>query len=73
MVEIDINKFKKLKDETVTLYKTFGNIKCPYLNAKVAFTTKGLKHLEFKGWNRSRPIKDQYMRCLLYTSDAADE
>lgn len=59
--------FVKIKDEAENFYKTIGEIYCPYFGEKIAFNTKGFKHLKFKSDKRARPYKDQYPRLkLLY-------
>lgn len=61
----DEKDFLKIKGEAEEFYKTIDNIYCPYLKEKVAFNTKGLKHLKFKSNRQARPRKDQYSRLKL--------
>ena len=55
----------KSKKEAEDFYKTIGEIKCPYFKEKIAFNTKGLKHLKFKSNQRARTKTDQYSRLKL--------
>ena len=57
--------FLKVKSEAEEFYKTIGDIYCPYFKEKIAFNTKGLKHLKFKSNRQARPGKDQYSRLKL--------
>ncbi len=61
----DEHDFQKIKDEADCLYKTIGEIYCPYFKEKIAFNVKGLKHLKFKSDRQARPLKDQYSRLKL--------
>ena len=61
----DEKDFLEVKDKAEKFYKTIDNIYCPYLKEKVAFNTKGLKHLKFKSDRQARPRKDQYSRLKL--------
>ncbi len=60
-MEIPIEKFNKIKEEAEALYKSLEDIYCPYLQDSVAFNAKGLDHIKFKEWNRTRPVAEQYM------------
>lgn len=64
-MNIDLKKFEKIKEESLEFYNSLGEIKCPYFNDKVSFNTKGIQHLRFKAFNKTRPIQDQYMRLKL--------
>lgn len=66
---IPIEKFNKVKIEAEKFYKSVGDIYCPYFKERINLNHKGLEHIEFKGNNAIRPIKDQYRRLkiLKYT------
>jgi len=57
--------FLKVKNGAEKFYKKIGDIYCPYFKEKIAFNTKGLKHLKFKSNRQARPAKDQYSRLKL--------
>jgi hypothetical protein len=61
----DIDKFNKAKDEAEKFYKNIGKVYCPYLKDSVSFNVKGLDHIKFSDWNKTRPLKDQYIRLRL--------
>lgn len=61
----DEKDFLKIKREAEKFYKRIGDIYCPYFKEKIAFNTKGLKHLKFKSNRQARPEKDQYSRLKL--------
>jgi len=63
MINTDDFEYVKLRGEK--LYKTLGEIYCPYFKEKISFNSKGLEHLKFIGRGRSRGVKDQYMRFKL--------
>lgn len=64
-MEIDQQKFERIKKEAIEFYNSIGEIKCPYFSGKVSFNTLGMQHLKFKSWNRTRTKPDQYMRFKL--------
>ncbi len=64
-MEIDAEKFARVKADAETFYKAVGEIYCPYLKEAVAFNAKGLDHIKFKDWNRTRLIEDQFFRLKL--------
>lgn len=64
-MDIDIEKFKKIKEEAEKFYKEIGEVYCPYFQETVSFNAKGLDHIKFGEWNKARPIKQQYMRLKL--------
>jgi len=64
-VEIDFKKFNKLKKESINFYNSLEKVKCPYFSDDISFNSKGMRHLKFKSWNKSRSVKDQYMRFKL--------
>ncbi len=56
-----------VKRKAEILYKTFNEVYCPYFGVKIAFNSKGWKHLRFKGKHQARTKIDQYARLkLLY-------
>jgi hypothetical protein len=59
------SEFDITKANGEALYKTFGNVYCPYFKAKIAFNSKGLEHLRFKSRNQARLPADQFMRLKL--------
>ena len=61
-MEFTIEKFNEIKHEAEDYYNSIGKIRCPYFGEDVHFNTKGLDHLIFKGYNRTRPIQDQFAR-----------
>lgn len=61
----DEKDFLKIKKEAEKFYKRISDIYCPYFKEKIAFNTKGLKHLKFKSNRQARPGKDQYSRLKL--------
>jgi len=62
---IDFERFREIKKRAESKYRNFENVNCPYLKEKVNFNTKGLDHIKFKRWNKTRSIDDQYMRLKL--------
>ena len=62
---VDIKKFEKIKKKAEEFYKSLSSVHCPYLGGEVNFNTKGLDHIKFKNWNRTRVRDDQYMRLKL--------
>ncbi|KKR13750.1 MAG: hypothetical protein UT42_C0039G0005 [Candidatus Falkowbacteria bacterium GW2011_GWA2_39_24] len=61
-MEISFEKFTKIKSDAESFYKTIGEVHCPYFNERITFNSKGLDHIKFKEWNKTRLIKDQYLR-----------
>jgi len=62
---MDQEKFNETKEEAEEFYRSLGSVLCPYFNEKVNFNAKGLDHIKFKKWNKTRVIDDQYMRLKL--------
>ena len=56
---------KKIDYKARSFYKRIKSVYCPYFGEKVAFNTKGLKHLKFKSDKQARPYRDQYPRLKL--------
>lgn len=61
-MEITSEKFARVKDNSEIFYKALSDVHCPYFNDVVAFNAKGLDHIKFKDWNKTRLIGDQYLR-----------
>lgn len=64
-MELDLEKFEKVKNKAEKFYKALNSVYCPYLKGKVNFNARGLDHIKFKTWNRARVRHDQYMRLKL--------
>ena len=62
VLEFTFEKFNQVKKEAEDFYEKIGKVKCPYFLDDVHFNVKGLDHLIFKEWNKTRIIKDQYIR-----------
>ena len=57
-----MSKFKEVKAEVEEWYGNIDRVYCPFLKRKVGFNSKGLDHIKFKGWNKTRSVEDQYLR-----------
>ena len=55
-------KFDQIKKSAEEQYRKINSILCPFLNKKVNFNAKGLDHIKFKEWNKTRLISEQYLR-----------
>lgn len=64
-MNFNLKKFKQIRKGSIEFYNNLGEIKCPYFNDKVSFNSKGMQHLRFKSWNKTRSIQDQYVRFKL--------
>lgn len=64
-MKVDFKKFKQIKKESTEFYNSIDKVKCPYFSEFVSFNSKGMRHLKFKSWNKSRSVKDQFMRLKL--------
>lgn len=64
-MKLSVKKFNRIKTEAIDFYGKINKVKCPYFGDHVLFNNKGLQHLKFKGWNKTRLIQDQYMRFKL--------
>ncbi len=64
-MEIDREKFEKIKKETKEYYAKLGAVRCPYLKADVHFNEEGFGHLLSKSWNRGRSLSEQYTRLRI--------
>lgn len=65
MIEFTEQQFKEIKEKGEELYKSLGEVFCPFLKEKVSFGAQGLEHLKFKRREKARLEKDQYMRFKL--------
>ena len=64
-MEIDNEKFERVRKKAEKMYENIGTVKCPYFNDDIHFNTKGFQHLLFKSWNKTRTRKEQYIRLRL--------
>ena len=55
-------EFTETLQEAQEIYRTLGQIRCPYFQASIHFNSQGLEHLRRKSWNRGRDRRDQFMR-----------
>ena len=55
-------EFADTLQEAQEIYRTLGQIRCPYFQASIHFNSQGLEHLRRKSWNRGRDRRDQFMR-----------
>jgi len=65
MLEFTDQQFKEVKEKGEELYKSLGEVFCPFFKEKVSFGAHGLEHLKFKRREKARLEKDQYMRFKL--------
>jgi len=65
MLQFSDEQFNKLKLKNEELYKSIGEVYCPYFKEKIVFNAKGLEHLKFKSKNHARSRDDQYIRLKL--------
>ena len=61
-MKISQEKFNSVKVKAEEFYKKISKVYCPYFQENVSFNAKGLNHIKFKNWNRTRLIEDQYLR-----------
>ncbi|MBP9856250.1 MAG: hypothetical protein KBC48_03060 [Candidatus Pacebacteria bacterium] len=61
----DGNDFEKVKEEAEKFYSSVGSVYCSYFKEKIAFNSKGIKHLRFKSDKVARTREDQYSRLKL--------
>ena len=62
-----ISDFEEIKLNAESLYKSFGEVYCPFFKEKIIFNSLGIEHLKFKRYEKARLEQDQYMRFkLLY-------
>ena len=62
MLEFTDGQFEEVRRRAEEQYQRLGQIRCPYFQETVHFSTDGLRHLLFKTWNRGRLRQDQFMR-----------
>lgn len=58
----DQKKFDEVKEKAQKEYKKINSVLNPFLRKKVNFNAKGLDHIKFKEWNKTRLVSDQYLR-----------
>lgn len=61
-MEFSIDKFNEVKRDAEKFYASIGKVRCPYFGEDVHFNAKGLEHLIFKEWNKTRIASDQFSR-----------
>ncbi|MEI8130029.1 MAG: hypothetical protein WCG55_00815 [bacterium] len=61
-MQFSIEQFNQMKHSAEDFYNSIDKIRCPYFAEDVHFNAKGLEHLIFKGYNKTRPIEDQFSR-----------
>jgi hypothetical protein len=61
-MDIDSEQFDSIKKSAEDFYKNVKEVYCPYFQEMVAFNAKGLDHIKFKEWNKTRLAQDQFMR-----------
>jgi len=57
--------FEAVREKAEAFYVTIGAVHCPYFQSKVAFNSKGIRHLKFKSDEVARSREDQYSRLKL--------
>lgn len=65
MTFINDEKINRSVEAGEALYKSIGNIYCPYFREKIAFNSQGLDHLKYKERDKKRHIRDQFVRFKL--------
>jgi hypothetical protein len=66
MIDFTDIQFKEVKQKAEELYKSLGEVYCPYFKEKISFNAQGLWHLSHKRRDWPRKIKDEYMRYKLF-------
>ena len=61
-MEFTPEKFNQIKRDAEDFYRKIGSVYCPYFSSIINFNSKGLEHLIFKTWNRTRSTNDQFSR-----------
>lgn len=69
--QIDLVKFKKLKEEVRRAYEKIGFIYCPALKANIVFNSDGFHHLRYD-CNRSERNKKIQQNKIIYFNDAVE-
>lgn len=57
-MDIDSEQFDSIKKSAEEFYKNVKEIYCPFFQEIVAFNAKGLDHIKFKEWNKTRLAQD---------------
>jgi hypothetical protein len=57
-----MEQFNKTKQAAEAWYRQIEKVYCPFLKRNIHFNAKGLDHIKFKAWNKTRLISDQYLR-----------
>ncbi|MFA6297278.1 MAG: hypothetical protein WC629_01815 [Candidatus Paceibacterota bacterium] len=67
MIQFNFNEqdFLIVKEKAEAFYSEITEVYCPYFKEKIAFNTKGIKHLKFKTDKHARKENDQYARFKL--------
>lgn len=60
-------RFNEIKERAEEEYKKVDSVLNPFLKRKINFNVKGLDHIKFKEWNKTRPIADQFLRLKFLT------
>lgn len=58
-------KYKELRNQTYKKYKRTKKVYCPYLKAKVVFSSRGFWHIIYSSRNKKRNIRSQKLRLRL--------
>lgn len=66
MTNFTDEQLNEAKQKAEELYKSLGEVYCPYFKEKILFNTRGLEHLNYKRRGWSRKIEDKYMRHKLF-------
>ncbi len=61
-MEINSDQFNTVKQNAEAEYEKIRKVYCPFFKESVHFNSKGLEHLIFKKWNKTRLIQDQFTR-----------
>jgi len=62
---ISDEQFQKIKEKAEADYRAKAEVRCPFLNDVVHFTSAGLEHVSLKAWNTPRSREEQYTRFRL--------
>jgi hypothetical protein len=65
MIDFTNEQFNEIKQKAEELYKSLGEVYCPYLKENVSFNAQGMEHLKFQKHNQMRPRHIQYVRFKL--------
>ncbi len=65
MLNLNEENFIEIEKRADEFYHSINEVYSPYFNEKIAFNSKGFKHLKFKSDRQARPRKDQYSRLKL--------